>query len=85
VDRFRLVPGTSYLSRAGEMHYFVNDSDDLFRAFFVKAPFDPADTNPLPWAPGSPVPRRVDGTGRRHGGGHEAAHLRPQPPCQGRQ
>lgn len=54
--RVPLLVGESYLSRAGEMHYFINESNKVFRAFFVKSPFDPADTNPVPWAPGNSVP-----------------------------
>ncbi|WP_336645747.1 cupin domain-containing protein [Microbacterium sp. USHLN186] len=40
----------------GEMHYFVNNSDAVFRAVFVKAPYDPADGVQVPWVPGDPVP-----------------------------
>lgn len=58
VTRVPLVPGESYLSRAGEMHYFLNEADEDFRAFFVKSPFDPADTNPVPWRPGEHLPAR---------------------------
>jgi hypothetical protein len=47
----RLGPGDSYFSPAGEFHYFLNEGSDVFRAFFVKSPFDPADTNELPWSP----------------------------------
>lgn len=40
----------------GEMHYFVNNSDEVFRALFVKAPYDPKDGVQVPWVPGEPVP-----------------------------
>lgn len=40
----------------GEMHYFVNNSDEVFRALFVKAPFDPKDGVQVPWVPGDAVP-----------------------------
>lgn len=40
----------------GEMHYFVNNSDEVFRALFVKAPYDPKDGVQVPWVPGDTVP-----------------------------
>jgi len=40
----------------GEMHYFRNDSDQVFCAVFVKAPYDPHDSTQVPWVPGDPVP-----------------------------
>lgn len=46
-----LEPGHFYRSAPGEMHYFRNHSTRIWRALFVKAPFDPADTNAVPWEP----------------------------------
>lgn len=40
----------------GEMHYFVNEGDENFRALFIKAPYDPADGVQVPWVPGEPIP-----------------------------
>lgn len=48
----------------GEMHYFVNNSDVVFRALFVKAPYDPKDGVQVPWTPGEPVPTEAIATAR---------------------
>ena len=40
----------------GEQHYFVNDGDAVFRALFIKAPYDPNDGVQVPWRPGEPEP-----------------------------
>lgn len=53
-----LKVGDLYQSDPGEMHYFVNDSGADMRLLFVKAPFDPNDTVPVPWVPGEPVPSK---------------------------
>lgn len=53
---FELGVGDIVQCDPGEMHYFVNNSDEVFRAVFVKAPFDPADGVQVPWTPGDPVP-----------------------------
>ncbi|QAB18762.1 cupin domain-containing protein [Leucobacter muris] len=53
---YRLCAGDVVRCDPGEMHYFVNESDELFRALFVKAPYDPADGVQVPWVPGDPVP-----------------------------
>lgn len=53
---YRLSAGDVVRCDPGEMHYFVNESDELFRALFVKAPYDPADGVQVPWVPGDPVP-----------------------------
>jgi mannose-6-phosphate isomerase-like protein (cupin superfamily) len=50
-QRVEITAGDSYFSPAGEYHYFRNEGDTLFRAIFVKSPFDPADTNEVPWSP----------------------------------
>jgi quercetin dioxygenase-like cupin family protein len=52
----RLEAGGTYMARAGEMHFFVNHTDQPFRAFFVKSPYDPSDTHIAPWKPGHPPP-----------------------------
>lgn len=55
-DRYELSMGDVYQAEPGEMHYFVNHSDQLFRAIFVKAPYAPADGVQVPWTEGDPVP-----------------------------
>ncbi len=55
-DKYTLRPGDLYRAEPGEMHYFVNESDTLFRALFVKAPYNPSDVVPVAWVPGEPIP-----------------------------
>lgn len=55
-ESYELSVGDIVRCEPGEMHYFVNNSDVLFRALFVKAPYDPADGVQVPWVPGEPVP-----------------------------
>jgi len=38
------------------MHYFINNSDQLFKMVFIKSPASPGDTINLPWQPGEPAP-----------------------------
>jgi quercetin dioxygenase-like cupin family protein len=57
-DRFVLGPGDFHRCDPGEMHYFVNESATLWRAVFIRAPYDPADTIVVPWLPGDPLPDR---------------------------
>ena len=59
--RAEFGPGDYYRSPPGEMHYFRNEDSGIWRACFVKAPFDPQDTHPVPWHPGAPVPRPAVG------------------------
>lgn len=49
-----LRPGDTYRCPPGEMHYFVNDSDAVFRCLFIKSPQSPGDTVAYPWHPGEP-------------------------------
>lgn len=51
-----LAPGDFHRCDPLEMHYFANDSADVFRAVFVRTPYDPADTIEVPWRPGEPAP-----------------------------
>lgn len=53
---YRIGVGDVYRMEPGEQHYFVNESDAVFRAIFVKAPYDPDDGVPVPWKPGDPPP-----------------------------
>jgi quercetin dioxygenase-like cupin family protein len=53
-----ITPGDVYQSPPGEMHYFANNSDTDFQMLFIKAPYDPNDTVPMPWTPGEPVPQK---------------------------
>jgi quercetin dioxygenase-like cupin family protein len=48
--------GDVYQMEPGEQHYFVNESDEVFRALFIKAPYDPEDGVQVPWVPGEPEP-----------------------------
>ncbi|WP_159622067.1 cupin domain-containing protein [Ruania rhizosphaerae] len=45
----------------GEQHYFVNNSDTVFRALFIKAPYDPQDGVQVDWKPGDPEPALAPG------------------------
>lgn len=56
-ERIELQPGDVIQAEPGEMHYFVNESDQVFKALFIKAPFDPNDGVQVPWTPGQPVPQ----------------------------
>jgi len=58
IDRYELQVGDIYQAEPGEMHYFINHSDETFRALFVKAPYAPADGVQVPWNEGDPVPER---------------------------
>jgi quercetin dioxygenase-like cupin family protein len=58
-DRFVLEPGDFHRCDPREMHYFVNEGDRLWRALFVRAPYDPSDTIVVPWRPGDPPPTVV--------------------------
>jgi len=53
---YPLTAGDVYRCAPGELHYFVNDSDQLFRMVFIKSPASPGDTVTVPWHPGDPVP-----------------------------
>lgn len=48
--------GELYQLEPGEQHYFVNEGSEVFRALFVKAPYDPEDGVKVPWVPGDPKP-----------------------------
>ncbi len=54
-DRFVLRPGDLHRCDPGEMHYLVNEGTVPWRAIFVRAPYDPADTIQVRWRPGDPV------------------------------
>jgi len=53
--------GDVYQMQPGEQHYFVNDGAAVFRALFVKAPYDPNDGIQVPWRPGEPEPELAPG------------------------
>ena len=55
-ERFTLRPGDLHRCDPGEMHYLVNEADAVWRALFVRAPYDPDDTVKLAWLPGQPPP-----------------------------
>lgn len=57
-ERFVLVPGDFHRCDPGEMHYLVNEGSADWRALFIRAPYDPADTIVVPWVPGEPPPER---------------------------
>ena len=58
-ERFTLRTGDFHRSDPLEMHYFVNESEGVFRAVFVRVPYDPSDTIEVPWKPGQPPPPLV--------------------------
>ncbi|WP_282946880.1 cupin domain-containing protein [Cellulomonas endometrii] len=58
---YELAAGDVVQMQPGEQHYFVNEGDDVFRALFIKAPYDPADGVQVPWRPGEPEPELAPG------------------------
>lgn len=58
VAKYTVRPGEVFQCEPGEMHYFVNESDSVFRALFIKAPYDPTDGVPRPWRPGDDIPAK---------------------------
>jgi mannose-6-phosphate isomerase-like protein (cupin superfamily) len=58
-ERFLLRVGDFHRCDPGEMHYLVNEGDTVWRALFVRAPFDPTDTIAVPWLPGDEPPPLV--------------------------
>ncbi|WP_434726096.1 cupin domain-containing protein [Trueperella pyogenes] len=55
-DRYELTAGDVVQCEPGEMHYFVNHSNEEFNAIFVKVPYDPTDGIQVPWHEGDPIP-----------------------------
>lgn len=55
-EKHTIRAGDLYQLEPGDQHYFVNESKGNFRAVFVKAPYDPADSVQVPWIPGEPEP-----------------------------
>ncbi|MGO1701207.1 MAG: cupin domain-containing protein [Canibacter sp.] len=58
-EKYTVTAGDYIRCDPGEMHYFVNESDEVFRALFVKAPFDPNDGVQVPWRPGDELPQEA--------------------------
>jgi quercetin dioxygenase-like cupin family protein len=54
--RFTLRTGDFHRCDPLEMHYFRNESESDWRAYFVRVPHDPSDTIVVPWTPGDPAP-----------------------------
>lgn len=59
-ESFELVAGDVYRAEPGEMHYFVNNTDEVFEAIFIKAPYKPEDVIPVPWVVGDELPPLVN-------------------------
>ena len=57
-ERFTLRPGDFHRCDPLEMHYFRNEGETDWRAFFVRVPYDPSDTIVVPWTPGDPPPAK---------------------------
>lgn len=55
-ERHELRPGDYIRCEPFEMHYFVNEGEEAWRALFVKAPYAPKDGVTVPWMPGDPPP-----------------------------
>jgi len=53
---YHLTQGDVYRCQPDEMHYFVNEADEVLRMVFIKSPASPGDTINLPWIPGQPIP-----------------------------
>ena len=60
-ERVDLKAGDFFRCDPFEMHYFVNEGDEPWRALFVKAPFAPKDGVVVNWRPGDPPPRVPEG------------------------
>lgn len=58
---FTLRPGDFHRCDPREMHFFVNEGETVWRALFLRVPYDPADTIVVAWRPGEepplPIPR----------------------------
>ncbi|PKQ31196.1 MAG: cupin domain-containing protein [Actinobacteria bacterium HGW-Actinobacteria-2] len=61
-EQFTITPGDVYRCAPGEMHYFTNTGDQVFKMVFIKSPASPGDTINLPWHPGDPAPVVPDAT-----------------------
>jgi mannose-6-phosphate isomerase-like protein (cupin superfamily) len=59
-QEYALAPGDVYRCEPGEMHYFVNDGDEVFTMVFVKSPSSPGDTVVVAWEPGQPPPHTAE-------------------------
>ena len=55
-DRYVLKVGDVHRCDPFEMHYLRNESSQLMRLLFIKAPAVPDDRVDVPWQPGDPVP-----------------------------
>lgn len=55
-DPKELTPGDVARCAPSEMHYFRNNSEQVFKMVFIKSPASPGDTVALPWQPGQPAP-----------------------------
>ncbi|WP_019147459.1 cupin domain-containing protein [Timonella senegalensis] len=60
-ESYTCTKGDVFQMEPGEQHYFVNNSDSVFRALFIKAPYDPNDGVQVPWTPGEPLPELAPG------------------------
>lgn len=55
-ESFLLLPGDFHRCDPFEMHYFLNEGEVIWRAVFVRTPYDPADTVQVSWLPGQVPP-----------------------------
>ena len=62
-ESFELKPGDVYRADPGEMHYFINNSEVVFEAIFIKAPYSPSDVIPVPWTVGEELPPLINQDG----------------------
>lgn len=54
-DRYNLTVGDVYRCAPGELHYFVNETDEPMRLVFIKSPKSDGDTITIDWRPGEPA------------------------------
>lgn len=59
-ERVELVEGDFVRCDPGEMHYFVNEGDEDWRALFMKTPHDPKDSIVVAWHPGEEPPQKEE-------------------------
>ena len=55
-QRYELRVGDYFRCDPFEMHYFVNEGSEPWKALFVKAPYAPRDGVVVEWKPGQPRP-----------------------------
>lgn len=59
-EKHELSPGDFCRCDPYEMHYFVNEGNEPWKAVFIKAPHNPKDGVVVEWRPGEPPPNDLN-------------------------